>query len=167
MALRLLPATVTSRAEVRERVTALAGVIREGQGNPRAGETLFAQTCASCHKLFQKGGELGPDLTGYQRQDVGTMLLSIIHPNAEIREGFEYHSLVTTDGRNLGGFLIRQDRQIVVLRGMGSEDFTVPRAEIKSLERVERSLMPEGLLDPLSPQQLRDLFAYLRLSQPL
>jgi putative heme-binding domain-containing protein len=46
--------------------------------------------CAACHKLFHKGGNVGPDLTPYQRGNLETLLTSVIDPSAEIREGFEY-----------------------------------------------------------------------------
>jgi hypothetical protein len=47
------------------------------------------------------------------------------------------------------------------------EDITVRHADVRLLTPMGRSLMPEGLLDGLEPQQLRDLFAYLRISQPI
>jgi putative heme-binding domain-containing protein len=95
------------------------------------------------------------------------MLISIVNPNAEIREGFQYFSVQTADGRSLSGFLVERDSQILVLRGLEGEDITLRQADVKALVPVGRSLMPEGLLEGLSDQQLRDLFAYLRISQPI
>jgi putative heme-binding domain-containing protein len=94
------------------------------------------------------------------------MLLSIINPNAEIREGFQYYMVQTKDGRSLSGFLVERDAQILVLRGLEGEDITLRQSEIKDLQPIGRSLMPEGLLENLDDTQLRDLFAYLRISQP-
>ena len=141
--------------------------LKAGQGNPYAGEPLFQEKCAACHKLFFKGGRIGPDLTAYQRDNLGTMLISIVHPNAEIREGFQYFSVTTNDGRSLSGFLVERDAQILVLRGLEGEDITVRQADVRLLTPMGRSLMPEGLLDGMTDQQLRDLFAYLRISQPI
>ena len=141
--------------------------LKAGTGNPYAGEALFMEKCASCHKLFFKGGRIGPELTAYQRDNLGTMLISIVNPNAEIREGFQYFSVTTNDGRSLSGFLVERDAQILVLRGLEGEDITVRQADVRLLSPMGRSLMPEGLLDGLEPQQLRDLFAYLRISQPI
>ena len=141
--------------------------LKQGTGNPYAGDTLFMERCDSCHKLFFKGGRIGPDLTTYQRDNLGTMLLSIINPNAEIREGFEYYLVQTKDGRTLSGFMIERDQQILVLRGLEGEDITLRQADIRELQPMGRSLMPEGLLEGLNDQQLRDLFAYLRISQPI
>jgi putative heme-binding domain-containing protein len=141
--------------------------LKAGTGNPYAGEPIFMEKCAPCHKLFFKGGRIGPELTAYQRDNLGTMLISIVNPNAEIREGFQYFSVTTNDGRSLSGFLVERDAQILVLRGLEGEDITVRQADVRLLTPMGRSLMPEGLLDGLSPQQLRDLFAYLRISQPI
>ena len=141
--------------------------LKAGQGNPYAGEALFQEKCAACHKLFFKGGRIGPELTAYQRDNLGTMLISIVNPNAEIREGFQYFSVTTNDGRSLSGFLVERDAQILVLRGLEGEDITIRQADVRLLTPMGRSLMPEGLLDGMTDQQLRDLFAYLRISQPI
>jgi putative heme-binding domain-containing protein len=95
------------------------------------------------------------------------MLISIINPNAEIREGFEYHQVEMKDGRSLSGFLVERDPNIIVLRGLEGEDITLPQTQIKAMQPVGRSLMPEGLLEGLDDRQLRDFFAYLRISQPI
>ena len=95
------------------------------------------------------------------------MLLSIINPDAEIREGYQYQVVETTDGRSLGGFIIERDNQVTVLRGLGGENITLRAAEIREIQPMGRSLMPAGLLDGLGDQELRDFFAYLRISQPI
>lgn len=141
--------------------------LKSGTGNPYEGEPIFMEKCAPCHKLFFKGGRIGPELTAYQRDNLGTMLISIVNPNAEIREGFQYFSVVTRDGRSLSGFLVERDGQILVLRGLEGEDITLRQSDVLRLTPLGRSLMPEGLLDGLTDKQLRDLFAYLRISQPI
>ena len=135
-------------------------VLKSGTGSPYDGEAIFMQRCASCHKLFFKGGKIGPELTSYQRDDLGTMLISIVNPNAEVREGFQFISVVTKDGRTLTGFEVERDLQVTVLRGLDGQ-------EITEVTPMGRSLMPEGLLEGLDQQQLRDFFAYLRISQPI
>ncbi|NIP98330.1 MAG: hypothetical protein GWO24_34930, partial [Akkermansiaceae bacterium] len=70
------------------RVEEIREIVEDAPGSPYRGRPLFKQRCASCHVLFYSGGKLGPDLTSYQRDDLETMLTSIVDPNAEIREGF-------------------------------------------------------------------------------
>jgi len=153
--------------EMEKRIHQLAGVIREGTGDPYQGRTLFQNTCSACHRLFGQGGQIGPDLTVHDRTDLESMLLATVNPNAEIREGFENYSVETRDGRSLTGFLMEQDEHTIVLRGLDNQNLTLPRADLAELRPAGISLMPEGLLDALTEQQIRDLFAYLRSTQPL
>ena len=67
--------------------------------------------------LFAQGGKIGPDLTTYKRDDLRGMLLNVVNPSAEIREGFENYIVRTTDGRTLTGFIADQDANVVVLQG--------------------------------------------------
>ena len=154
-------------ADARQKIEHLRGLLGEGTGNPYAGEAAFIERCAACHKLFYKGGNVGPDLTPYQRDNLDTLLLSVISPSIEIREGFEYTALVTADGRILTGFVVDQDNQIITLRVKAGEDIRIERKDVEEMSPVGRSLMPDGLLDGMSDQQLRDFFAYLRISQPI
>jgi putative heme-binding domain-containing protein len=65
------------------------------------------------------------------------------------------------------GFLVDQDLQTVVLRGLDGQDITVERKKIKALKAQGISLMPSGILSSYSNDQIRDLLAYLRSTQPL
>ena len=154
-------------ADKEKKIRQLAAVIRGGSGDPYQGRTLFQNTCGSCHRLFAQGGQVGPDLTVYNRADLESMLLAIVNPSAEIREGFENYSVETRDGRSLSGFLMEQDDRTIVLRGLDNQNVTLPRADLVEFKAAGLSLMPEGLLETFSDQQTRDLFAYLRSTQPL
>ncbi|CAN5454150.1 HEAT repeat domain-containing protein [soil metagenome] len=146
---------------------AIRAILAAKPGDPYRGEATYTNRCASCHTLFFRGGQVGPDLTRYQRDDLGTMLHSILDPNAEIREGYENYIATTDDGRVLSGFLAEEDANTIVLRGFDGSDTTLPRHSVTALTPAGRSLMPEGLLTGLDDQQLRDLFAYLKISQPI
>ena len=95
------------------------------------------------------------------------MLPNIVNPSAQIREGYENYLVTTRDGRSLSGFLADSDPQVIVLRGLDGADQVLPRTELLEFKTTGVSLMPEGLLEALNENQLRDLFAYLRSSQPL
>ena len=165
---QVLPrASATASTDFQRRIQQVSAILQRGPGDPYSGEALYTARCAACHKLFFKGGNVGPDLTAYQRDDLGTLLPSILNPNAEIREGYQYYTVETTDGRTLSGFFVDRDNQVTVLRGLGGENITLRASEIKDLQPMGQSLMPTGLLDDLSEQQLRDFFAYLRISQPI
>jgi putative heme-binding domain-containing protein len=148
-------------------IARIAEALRGGRGNPYPGRELYAQRCYACHKLHGRGGEIGPDLTSFKRDDTESLALAIVNPNAEIREGYESFVLSTKAGATHAGFLVQQDTDRVVLRDMAGISVPVERAAIDSLVGMGRSLMPEGLTDDLTVEQIRDLFAYMRITQPL
>jgi putative heme-binding domain-containing protein len=94
-------------------------------------------------------------------------LISIIDPSAEIREGYRNFMVRTKDGRVLSGFLSDSDAQMIALRGLDGQDVRIARADIGVLKAMPTSIMPEGLLDGLDEQDLRNFFAYLRIPQPI
>jgi putative heme-binding domain-containing protein len=95
------------------------------------------------------------------------MLISIIDPNAEIREGFQNYLVQTIDGRRLSGTVADQDANVVVMRGPDGSEVTLRRTELKKMIPAGSSVMPEGVLDGLSDEDIQNLFAYLRQSQPI
>ena len=167
LASSVLPDIEPGARDFQARIKSIGDILQQAPGNPYAGEAHYLNRCAACHKLFFKGGNIGPELTGYQRDNLGTMLPSIVNPSADIREGYQYYLLTTRDGRTLSGFFVERDNQVTVLRGLEGENVTLRTEEITELQPMGRSLMPEGLLEGLSDQDLRDLFAYLRISQPI
>ena len=162
-----LAATGMTAAQVQAETAAVMEALSAGSGNPRVGKQLFMQNCGRCHLLFEEGGRIGPDLTPFARDNLERILASVINPSIEIREGFENHLLVTTDGRILNGFLVERDAQVVILKGLDGQNVLVKQDEIEELRVVPQSVMPEGTLKTLNQQQLRDLFAYLRSTQPV
>jgi putative heme-binding domain-containing protein len=145
----------------------LRAAVNDGYGDPYAGKRLFNAACANCHQLFNQGGDIGPDLTSFNRTDLNNLLLAMVNPSAEIREGYENFSVEMKDERALTGFIVEQDEQRVILRGFDGQNVVLPRVDISRLDAAGMSLMPEGLTDGMGDQQVRDLFAYLRSSQPL
>jgi putative heme-binding domain-containing protein len=130
-------------------------------GDVAKGKALFTQRCATCHVLFNEGGKIGPDLTGYERNNPDFWLLATLDPSAEIREGFGAYTAKTKDGQTLMGMLVQQDANNVVLKDMAGQTHTVRASQLEKLEAFPQSLMPEGLLGGLDDAAVRDLFAYL------
>ena len=153
--------------EMQVEIDRIAKLLSTGSGSPYEGVKVFTMACATCHRLFGQGGQIGPDLTAFKRDDLQNMLLNIVNPNAEIREGYVNYLVTTKDGRAISGFLADEDKQVVVIRGIDGANVTVARGEIREMTPAGFSIMPEGLLQALDEQQVRDLFAYLRSAQPL
>ncbi len=139
----------------------IKSTIVNGGGDADKGKQLFTQRCAVCHTLFGEGGKIGPELTGYERNNLDFWLPAILDPSLEIREGFGAYICNLKDGQVLMGLLDKQDAGGVVLKDVAGQKHAVKQIDIGSLEASPVSLMPEGLLTGLSEAELRDLFAFL------
>lgn len=146
--------------EKQKEVARVMRIVKTGQGDVASGKAIFLQTCAACHKLHGGTGAIGPDLTAYDRTDLNFLVPNIVDPSASIRPEYATYTLRTTDRRVLSGPLIESNPQTVVIED-GTARVTVPRSQIAQLEVSPISRMPEKLLENLSEQQVRDLFAYL------
>lgn len=151
--------------ETQKELARIKALAVEG-GNPKAGGPLFAQRCGTCHLLFGSGGHVGPDLTSFKRDDLETMLTNILKPSAEIREGFVNTLLKSKDGRTLTGIVVQSSDATLTLRCADGQDVTLEKTQIKTQKALGVSLMPEGLLEGLSDEDVKNLFAYLRSTQP-
>ncbi|NQV27981.1 MAG: c-type cytochrome [Rhodopirellula sp.] len=153
--------------EMRKEVERLMAIAEAASGNPEKGKVLYMENCGKCHTLFTEGGKVGPDLTSFKRDNLERVMINVVNPSLEIREGFENYIIITTDGRVVNGFLADKDNQVVVLRGVDGQNLIFRRDEIEDMRAIKRSVMPEGTVAKLTDQQIRDLFAYLRASQPV
>jgi putative membrane-bound dehydrogenase-like protein len=140
----------------------LSNDLRAGTGDPARGRELFGKHCAGCHRLFGEGNLVGPDLTHANRKDRDYLLASIVDPSAVIRKEYLSYTVQTADGRVLTGLVVEQTPGSITLLNARNERTAVPREKIEALEESPVSLMPEGLLKGLRPDELRDLFAYLQ-----
>jgi putative membrane-bound dehydrogenase-like protein len=136
--------------------------LRAASGNAAAGREIFKNTCAVCHKLNDDGATVGPDLTHANRTDRNYLLVSIVDPSSVIRAEYLSYLVKTTDGRVLSGLLVEQTPAAVTLLAAKGERTTIPRDNVQVLKESPVSLMPEGLLSAMKPQELRDLFSYLQ-----
>ncbi len=136
--------------------------LRAAGGRPSHGHDLFKKTCATCHSLFGEGNRIGPDLTTANRKDRDYLLVSIVDPSVQIRKEYLAYVVTTNDGRVVTGLITEQSPASITLVGPKNERTTIRRGDIEEIRESPQSLMPERLLDPLKPQELRDLFSYLQ-----
>ncbi len=153
----------TSSAEKKQLIEKFKNIYRAGGSQPgdaSRGRAVFNRACQQCHTLFDAGGKVGPDLTGSNRGDLDYILENIVDPNAVIPNEYRSSTLEMKDDRVIMGIVKQQDDKKVVVQ-TANELLTLPRGEIKSLAQSELSMMPDGLLDPLKEQEVRDLIYYL------
>lgn len=156
---------------------ASAGLVKElaakaaVQGDPYRGEWIYRRqdlACVGCHAIGGAGGKVGPDMTSIGASaPLDYLVEAVLLPNVKIKEG--YHSVIVTakDDTEYTGTLARETGQEVVLRDAAGKELPLAKADIAKREQGTLSLMPGGLLDPLSEQEQLDLFAFLsRLGKP-
>jgi putative heme-binding domain-containing protein len=121
---------------------------------------LFQRDCANCHKLFDTGGQIGPDLTGSQRTSIDYVLENLVDPSALVGRDYQMSVFQTVDGRVINGIVLREDENVVLVQTQ-NDRVALAKSEIEARDRSNVSLMPEGQLARLSDDELRDLVAYL------
>jgi putative heme-binding domain-containing protein len=104
---------------------------------------------------------MGPNLSSVGAMGPEAIVRNILTPNAAIEPGYRIFRVSLKDGSLLDAFFVSEDKDAVVVRQMGAGDKRIERKDIASTQFLRQSLMPEGLLDGLSDQQRKDLFAYL------
>jgi len=139
---------------------------RDGLGDPARGKVLFSKHCAACHQLFGEGGKVGPDLTTADRNNRQYLLTHIVDPSLYIRPEYLNYKINTVDGRTLTGLAKEQGESITVTTVVNNQvqAVVVPKADIEEMLPSPISLMPEKILDSISNDEIRDLFAYLMIN---
>lgn len=127
------------------------------------GRLVFNTACAACHTLYGEGGKVGPDLTGSGRENLDYLLENIIDPSAIVPAEFRMSIVDLKDGRSLNAIVVAKSERTLTVKTM-TETLVLERGLIESIRESALSLMPEGLIDSLKPEQTRDLIAYLRHS---
>lgn len=129
--------------------------------NPGQGRKVFQQLCVQCHRLFDAGGQIGPELTGSNRANLDYVLENVLDPSAAIPREFRLQTVVTTDGRLISGVIREQTDTTLVLQTL-NERVILPKEDIEEMTQSPISMMPEGIFEKLTIAELRNLLAYLK-----
>ncbi len=158
-AVKLLPATRGSRADV---LTKYADVAKL-KGDPVKGTAIFDKNCAQCHEMLRGHGfNVGPSLAPLSDKSVQDFLIAILDPNAVIEPRFTAYLVETKDGRSLSGVISGETATSLTVVQPGGLRETVLRTDIASLRASELSLMPEGLEQAITMQEMADLIAFIK-----
>ncbi|MDA1315430.1 MAG: c-type cytochrome [Acidobacteria bacterium] len=130
-------------------------------GDPVRGHAVFDRECAKCHMPRGERSRVGPNLSGVNNRNKETLLSHILEPSAAIESRYTNYILVTKDGYVHDGLLAGEAPGSVTLKGE-REDVTVLRQNIEELRASTVSLMPDGLEETMTRQELADIIAYLR-----
>ena len=144
-----------------EKKTAHYFALAQKAGDPAKGKVVVA-LCQTCHMINGQGGLIGPNLSGAGAMGMEAVIRNIIDPNAAIEAAYRIFQVKLKAGEVIEAFYVSEDATAYVLRQPGGADRRVPKAEVASAKYLRRSLMPEGLLDGFTDEQVTDLFATLK-----
>lgn len=125
-----------------------------------AGRLIYQNLCGKCHKLYGEGQSIGPDLTGSNRNNLDYLIENTIDPSAVVDKAYRVSLVMMTDGRVLNGVVVSQSERAIRLQTQ-SELVVIDRDDVEEIRLTPQSPMPDGQLDNLTDDQIRDLFAYL------
>ena len=132
----------------------------------RGKEVFAAGQCYKCHRMGLQGGILGPDLTAAGgRFSAKDLLVSIVEPNKVISDQYGATQFLTDDGRVVVGRIVNMSgNQLRVMTNMldPSKLESISTDAIESTRPAQNSMMPAGLLDTFTKEEIADLVAYLR-----
>lgn len=132
------------------------------------GRNLFkVANCVGCHKLNGEGREFGPDLTKLEpaRQTTEALLRSIIEPSREISEKYQSHTFVLDSGKLVTGMIVEETAtEVKVLADplAKGEPAVISKSEIEERSKSATSIMPMGLVNKLTREEMFDLLAYVQ-----
>ena len=135
--------------------------LAEKPGDATKGKTTAA-LCQACHLMGPTGGNIGPNLSGVGAMGTEAILRNILTPNAAMENGYRIYRVEMKNGDLVEAFFVSEDKDAVIVRVPGAADRRIAKSEIARTQYLRRSLMPEGLLDALPPEQVSDLFAFLK-----
>ena len=134
------------------------------EGDAKRGEPLFKrQACVACHTTANGQTPKGPHLVDIGKRYKKTELVeSILKPAAKIAQGFDTYLFVMDTGKVITGFVSGESADEVQLRQTNGVALSLKKDEIEIRQKKKESMMPKGVVDTLTPEQLADLIAYLQ-----
>ncbi len=154
----LFAATQASRSEALARFKNVGDLT----GDAARGAMVFEKNCAPCHALGDRGHAVGPDLATFRNKSAEDFLVAILDPSAAIEPRFISYQVETRDGRSLSGVIKAETATSLALVQGGGVEETILRRNIAEIKASNLSLMPDGLEQNITPQDLADLIACLK-----
>lgn len=152
----------SANAEPRRPPPELAG------GDAGRGRLVFASEkalCSRCHLVRGEGGRIGPDLSNLVERDYDSVVRDVRRPSFALNPDYIRYTVALRDGRVLDGTLRTDGDRLIVGDAEGRET-VVDRAEVEEMKSSPLSVMPEGIAERLTPDELRDLLTFLLEPSP-
>lgn len=135
-------------------------------GDPVRGFQVFRgskASCSACHKIGYVGHDVGPELTHIGASRTPDALLeAILFPSARQEQSYQGSRVLTVDGQVYNGLVKRRTPESIELQVNAEQSVVIPSDEIEILQSSEVSVMPAGLAEQLTIEELSDLMAFLQ-----
>lgn len=138
----------------------------------RIGEKLFVEaTCAQCHKLGEVGvGQVGPDLSSVFSRwqgDPAAVLREVLDPSQHIDDKYAVHIVLTVDGQTISGLIVEDSPQALSLleNPESKQPRVISKDDIDEMQKTANSMMPKGLLDSYSQDEVLEILAFIQAFQ--
>lgn len=128
-----------------------------------SGKAVYQNNCAVCHQMGKDLGQtFGPDLATLKNRRPENILSDILLPGLSIADGYDLWSIELQNGEKLQGLIASETPTAILLRSAAGYERSVSRQDIKSIQVLNVSAMPEGLENNISLQEMADLIAFIR-----
>ncbi|WP_221391106.1 c-type cytochrome [Dyadobacter sp. NIV53] len=132
-------------------------------GNIGNGRNVFQKNCSTCHQIGGKSGTAyGPDLGTIRNRRPESIMGDILNPNLSIADGFDIWSIEMHAGEAVQGLIATESPTALTIKNYGGQETVIARSNIKSLKALGMSVMPAGLENQISQQEMADLLLYLK-----
>ncbi len=166
-AVREAAASVFKRADPGDRRAVLRRYLPalDLRGNSVRGRTTYQARCASCHDPGADGSSVGPGMATVKDSTREEVLTHLLDPNRTVDARYRLYLVETTDGKSVTGIVQNEIPASVTLRPPFGQASTVARSTIARIQALEQSMMPDGLEEGLSLQDMADLLDFILAGQ--
>lgn len=126
------------------------------------GRDVFRRHCATCHRVGDKGVDVGPDISDSRTKTPLQLLTDILQPNRAIDSNYIGYGVITSEGRALSGILVAETGNSITIRQEENKTVTLRHDQIEEIQSTGHSLMPVGLERDIPRQDMADLIAYIK-----
>lgn len=139
-----------------------AKAFNSNKGAAAKGVAVFEKNCAVCHQLDGKGALVGPQLDGVGARGAERIMEDVIDPNRNVDGAFRSTLYELKDGEVASGLFRREEGELLIYADTAGKEHSLARKDIKERRQSELSLMPEGLIEAMTPVEFNDLIAFLQ-----
>jgi len=133
------------------------------EGDLLRGEAVYQENCSICHQIGgEYGTAYGPDLASIRNRRPESVLTDILDPNLSIADGYDLWEINLKNGETKQGIIGSETTGSITLRIYGGADEVLSRQDIQSLRSLGMSIMPSGLENSISPEEMRNLLTFIK-----